>query len=337
MSESADARRPRLGLIGLGDYFSYAYRARLAAPDAPFRIVAACQRRRSILEAAAVELGQPELYTAWEVLLAQPDLDAVLISTPHHLHGAQVRAALERGLHVLVDKPLCLDATEAESLVRLARERQRVLAVAYNYHTWPHFQAARQVIREGRLGRVTSVACLGTARAEGSPILDPVSWYHHVEQAGGGSLVSGGTHRLMAVFWLTGFPPATISALLSGPRPGFDTQAGLLVELSGGAPAVVLNEAQGPQWRLEVSIFGERGAVLIRNHDLIVLDADGAPVAVDLPAATDALADFHAAIVDGKPLLTTPADAYWAVAATQAAYAAASSHQPCVVRPLMES
>lgn len=326
--------RLRLAILGLGSYFRYAYLQRLRVPDSGFEVTALCQRNRTALEAIAPDLGVLSLYTDWEELLTHPGLDAVLISTPHHLHDRQVRAALERGLHVLVDKPICLDAEQAEALIRLAQDKHRILSVAYNYHYWSHFQAARERVRSGRIGRVTSATCFGCARAEGSPILDPTSWYHDPSLAGGGSLVSGGTHRLEAVFWLTGLAPQTLYARMAGPRANFDYQTAITVDLANGAVATVLNEAQGPEWRLEITIFGETGAIFIRNRELFVLDQRGERLALaSLPPDSDALTDFHAAVVEGRPLLTTPEDGYWAVAAVQAAYTSAASGAPVKVRP----
>ena len=149
-----------------------------------------------------------------------------------------------------------------------------------------------------------------------------------------GSLVSGGTHRLEAVFWLTGLSPRTMYARMAGPRPNFDYQTAITVDLANGAVATVLNEAQGPEWRVEITIFGETGAIFIRNREMFVLDQRGERLSlVSAPPDSDALTDFYAAVVEGRPLLTTSEDGYWAVAAVQAAYASAASGTPVKVRP----
>jgi predicted dehydrogenase len=324
--------RLEIGVLGLGSYFRHAYLARLGCSFLPLHVAALCRRNRAAMEEVAEALGKPALYTSWQAFMRHPGLDAVLISTPHHLHYQQVRTALEQGLHVLVDKPLCLDAGEAEELVHLARSRSLVLSVAYNYHYWSHFQAARELVFEGTIGRISSVNCLGTAREEGSPILEPSSWYHKPAQAGGGSMASGGTHRLEAVFWLTGLEPRSVFALMSGPGPRLDYQAGLVLELAGGTVATLLNEAQGPEWRLEISIYGQRGALFIRNQELSVMGSEGKKVLGPLSPDSHALVDFYAAIAHGKPLLASAEDGYWAVAAVQAAYESALSGRRCAVR-----
>jgi predicted dehydrogenase len=334
MTAPGERPRIRLGLIGAGAYFEYAYHARLRDPSCGFDVRAVSRRDDNARAAIAASLGADAAYADWRRLLEDPRLEAVLISTPHHLHEAQVRAALERGLHVLVDKPLCLDGAEAESLARLAAERGRVLTVAYNYHYWSHFQAARRWVAEGGIGAVLSAACLGSARAAGSPVLDPASWMNDPARSGGGSLASGGTHRLEAVLWLSGLAPRAIFALTRGPRPEFDLEASLVVELEGGALASVLNEARGPRWQLDISLYGERGAVFVRDRSLSVVDGDGRPVDIGAaPPETDALADFGDAILAGRTPLCTPEEAYWAVAVVQAAYASAAAGKAISVRP----
>jgi predicted dehydrogenase len=327
--------RPRLGIIGAGSYFAHAYLPRLQASTSSFDVRAVSRRDSRARASLAASLGAPGEYADWPDLIRDADIDAVLISTPHNLHGAQVRAALERGLHVLVDKPLCLDAAEAESLVRIAERRSRVLSVAYNYHYWPAFQCARAQVDSNRIGDVRSVACLGTGRGTDSPLLDPSSWMHDPQQAGGGALVIGGTHRVEAVLWLSARRPRTVFARMRGPSSNFDHTSSLVLELDGGAVATVLNEARGPRWQLDISIYGDRGAVFIRDRELRVTDALGRDVDPGtLPAETDALSNFHDAIANGATPLCTARDAYWAVAVVQAAYLSAGDGSPQPVRPI---
>jgi len=88
---------------------------------------------------------------------------------------------------------------------------------------------------------------------------------------------------------------------------------------------------------LDISIYGERGTVFLRDRTIEVTDGDGARV--DLAPwepDTDAIADFHRAITEGTPTLCTPSDAYWAVAVVQAAYASAAANQALTVRALAE-
>ncbi len=327
----------RLGVLGAGEYFSLAHLPQLQKPDVPVEVVALCRRSALGLQNMGAEFPDARLYAREDGFFAHLPLDAVLISTPHHLHYRQVKEALGRNLHVLVDKPLCLCAIQAEELVHMARERRRVLSVAYSYHYWPHVQQARRLVAQGALGKITSVACLGAAHAETSPILDPNSWYQDVEQSGGGSMASGGTHRLEAILWLTGLRPERLYAFMQGPAPDLDYQASLTMQLEGGVPASLLNEAQGPFWQLELSIYGEKGALFIRNRSLELFDKTGRLQKLShWPPEISAVEDFARAILEGSPLLTDAEGGYWAVAAIEAAYRSAACGRAETVRPFSQ-
>ena len=327
-------RVTRLGVLGAGQYFATAYLPYLMEGPSGLKVAALCRRNREELQRLGAHFPAATLYGEGADLLTHEPMDAVLISTPHHLHYSQVKQALQRELHVLVDKPLCLDAAQAEELVLLAQEKERILTIAYSYHYWSHFQKARQLVASGALGKITSVACLGAASATTSPVLDPSSWYQDVEQSGGGSLASGGTHRVEAILWLTGLRPQRIYASMRGPQVGLDYQASLTLELEGGVVASLLNEAQGPTWRLELSIYGKQGALFIRNHELEHVDHMGQIQELSCwPPETNAVADFIRAIAQGYPSLADGECAYWAVAAIQAAYASARTERAVRVRP----
>ncbi len=120
---------PYLDRIGLDD-FSRAYQ------DVRFELVAVGTRseasaRRAEREMAAATGGTVRGYwgeTPWEDILRDyPDLDVVLVSTPDHLHTAPVLAALRRGVHVIVEKPMCLDVHEADEIIREAESRNLIV------------------------------------------------------------------------------------------------------------------------------------------------------------------------------------------------------------------
>ena len=141
----------RVGVIGAG---AYAQRAHLPPlrehPDA--EIAALCRRNPVRLAEAADAFDVPGRYTDYADLLADDSLDAVTISLPHNLHYQAARAALNRGLHVLVDKPLTLRLDHAHELVTLADQRGQTLMVAFNRHYEPPFTRARELLADGAIG-----------------------------------------------------------------------------------------------------------------------------------------------------------------------------------------
>jgi predicted dehydrogenase len=145
-------------------------------------------------EAVGARFGVPAFVDP-TALLDRPEVDAVSIATPDHLHAAPVLAALERGKHVLVEKPLATSLDEAEALVAAARDAKRILMVNYSQRFVPEFHWAKRQIEAGTIGRPLIIRSLKDDRisvptemlrwaAESSPIffmtshdLDLVRWY----------------------------------------------------------------------------------------------------------------------------------------------------------------
>lgn len=103
---------------------------------------------------AVVDLGPAKGYERFEDLLADPAIDLVDICTPAHRHADMVRAALEAGKHVLVEKPIALDLADADAMVATAARAGRLLMVAHVLPYFPEFGFAAAAVRDGRYGRL---------------------------------------------------------------------------------------------------------------------------------------------------------------------------------------
>ena len=135
----------RVGILGAGAFASRRHLPELVQ-DPRVTVAAACRRDPEQLAVFADHFHIPERYRDWTEMLGRAGLDAVLIATPHDQHFAQARAALDAGLHVLLEKPMALSAEDAEALAASARARDKVLAVAFNPPYWRHTHALRRGI-----------------------------------------------------------------------------------------------------------------------------------------------------------------------------------------------
>lgn len=115
-------------------------------------LAAVCDSDAEIRDSHAQAGGAVRITDRFEDLLEDPALDGVVIATPAATHGALVRAALEAGKHVFVEKPICLDVAEAESLAGQADAAGRVLMVGHLLLYHPAFQALQALVAQGRLG-----------------------------------------------------------------------------------------------------------------------------------------------------------------------------------------
>ena len=147
----------RTALVGIGGIGGYHRRIIHALEEYDF--VAAAERhqeRQAEHMAEMEEWGVPVYADIWEMLDAV-DVEAVTIATPHHFHGEYALGCLERGLHVMVEKPVTVQAQEAYAVERLARDRGLLVGVDFQYTGLPHSRKLKQAIMEGRLGKLWAV------------------------------------------------------------------------------------------------------------------------------------------------------------------------------------
>lgn len=169
----------RVGLIGTG-WYGKSDLFRLIQVT-PVEVVSLCDVDTQLLTEAAELVSQrqkskrkPRTYSDYRKMLAEQDLDIVLIGTPDHWHALQTIAALEAGAHVYVQKPISVDVLEGEAMLAAARKHNRVVQVGTQRKSTPHLvEAKKNIIDAGRLGKVSQVeiCCYYHMRANGNPPL----------------------------------------------------------------------------------------------------------------------------------------------------------------------
>src|SRR5947209_17145764 len=148
----------RLGFIGAGWWATANYMP-LLAQRADVELTAVCRLGRTELQQVKDRFGFAFATESAEELVNHPGLDAVFVVSPHTLHYEHARLALERGLHVLCEKPMCTRAEHARELVRLAAAKGLHLLVPYGWHYNPFVQTAKRWLDEGAVGTVQYVLC----------------------------------------------------------------------------------------------------------------------------------------------------------------------------------
>ncbi len=172
----------RVGLIGTG-WYGKSDLFRLIQV-AEIEVVSLCDVDKKLLDEAAtlVSLRQksgkkPKLFRDYRKMLAEKDLDIVLIGTPDHWHALQTIDALKAGAHVYVQKPISVDVMEGEAMLAAARHYNKVVQVGTQRKSTPHIiEAKKNIIDKGLLGKVSHVemCCYYHMRANGNPPLQPV-------------------------------------------------------------------------------------------------------------------------------------------------------------------
>lgn len=294
--------RIRWGLLACGA-IAKAF-ARGLAQSETGRLFAVASRDLAKAEAFGREFGAARCHGSYEALLADPEVEAVYISTPHPLHAEWAIRAAEAGKHLLVEKPLGINAAEAETIIETARERGVFLMEAYMYRCHPQTARLVALIREGAIGEVGAIQATFSFAAGFNP--DGRLWNNAL--AGGGILDVGGyttsISRLIAGAAL-GRPFAEpLSVAGAGhlhPQTGVDAWAAGVLKFEDG---IIASLATGIGLAQEnvVRVFGSRGRLLLPDPYVahrqeaaagrIVLHRAGtaAPEEIHVPAAATSFA-----------------------------------------------
>ncbi len=249
----------RVGIIGAGWWAAHTHAPALKATG-DVEIVAACRRSVGPLQEFAELVGVPQTFTSHEEMLDKVRLDAVVICSPHALHVEHIRAALERGLPVLTDKPLSIRVEDGEDLIALAAAKGVPLAVFFGHCYDAAHRYVAQAIKAGRLGRLLDVSQTGYANpdalgffgnAEFKPNPEefeivPTQFRADATLGGGGYLQDVGNHLLSGMLIGTGLKVAEVSALMDDPDR--DLRATLTFRFTNGAlgTLTVFGDARPP-------------------------------------------------------------------------------------------
>ncbi|MCU6480270.1 Gfo/Idh/MocA family protein [Arthrobacter sp. A2-55] len=194
-------RTLKVGVVGLG-WAGQQHPAAFSALDG-VDVVALAGMEADVLAELADTFQVPHAFATWQELLELEGLDAVSIAVPTFLHAPIAVAALERGLHVLSEKPLARNGAEGAAMVAAARQAGRVLDVVFNHRRRGDVRKLKEIIDGGGLGR-PYYAKASWLRRRGIPTLG--SWFTNPELSGGGPLADIGVHVLDYALHLLGEP-----------------------------------------------------------------------------------------------------------------------------------
>lgn len=287
-----------IGVIGwgfMGKTHAHALRSiALFYPGAGFevRLRCICTRRIEKAREAMRAAGFETCTDDWRALIAMEDIDVVSICTPNDQHEEMAVAALKAGKHVYLDKPVSVTAESALRIAEAASQARVQTRVAFNNRYMPGVLRAKQLIEEGRIGRVMQFE----ARYLHSGSIDPRKPIGWKQQMQGGALLDMGSHVLDLVTWLVGYPARGLcrTRVLYPERPTkeggverhlADDHALMLLEMPDGALGTVEASkiATGTNDDLTLEIRGDRGALrwdLMQPNYLEYYDesAAGAPI-----------------------------------------------------------
>jgi predicted dehydrogenase len=283
---SRTVSKVRCAVIGAGWWGCEAHiPALLKHPRA--ELVAVQTRDREDARKIASDFGVPNPCATVEEVLAVGGLDAVVISSTPNMHYRQARAALERGLHVLIEKPMTITADEAGELVSLAGTQGVQFLISCPWHYTAHGIDARKLIRSGALGRLKMISVLMTNFSAG--LYRGIPWdqvfrgsaafeqaappyqkpgqtsYSNPAVAGGGQIYCQVSHVAAYLGFLTGRRPAEVFARFDNGDAGVDVHDTLSIKLDDGTLVALASTGATmlTERNYEVRIYGTEGMLFM--------------------------------------------------------------------------
>ena len=288
-----------------------------AAPNC--EVTAIASRDPGVARATADALGIPRAHGSYEALLADPEVDAVYIPLPNHLHADWTIAAARAGKHVLCEKPLATTVADAERMIAAAEDARVVLMEAFMYRHHPSWVAVRELIAAGRIGRLVAV------QSWFSYFNDDPANIRNILAAGGGALYDIGCYCVnLSRMLFEGEPTRVLGSIWRDPVGGTDTVVSAILEFGEGVATFTASTRAEDDQR--VHVHGTEGRISLGipfnipphlpTHVLIASGGDP-PVAPEVETLTFEPSDpytaeaaaFADAVLAGRPAPVPPSDA----------------------------
>jgi predicted dehydrogenase len=282
-------------------------------------VVAIASRDADTARRVAGSLEIPRAHASYEALLADPDVDAVYIPLPNHLHMEWTIAAARAGKHVLCEKPLALTAADAQNMADACRDAGVHLMEAFMYRHHPSWVAVRELVASGRIGPLVAIQSWFGFYND-----DPAN-IRNIREFGGGALFDVGCYCINLSRMLFGGEPRRVSAsIVRDAASGVDVLTDAILEFEGGIASFGCSIRTEDDQR--VNVYGREGRISIgipfnippdRPTEVYVAHGGEPPVAPAIetltfptkdPYAAEAEA-FAAAVLDGLPIPVPPDDA----------------------------
>ena len=273
--------KARIGVIGCGWWATRAHLPALQAnPDAVIAAIADPDDENRARAAERFAIQADRVYSDAAEMLDRAELDAAIVAVPHDVHAPLARAVLDRGLHLLLEKPMTIRPPDARALAALAKERGVELIIGYPWHYNRQVLAVRDAIADGRIGTIEYVSCQFASivrelyRGNPEPYRDVLGYsvnppglktYADPEIAGGGQGQTQVTHSAALLFLLTGLKPVSVAAMTEPFELAVDLADAVVTRFDNGAIGSLGSTGSvlpGHDEMLEYRIFGSAGHVV---------------------------------------------------------------------------
>jgi predicted dehydrogenase len=256
----------KMGVVGCGSIAEIAHFPSIAARKEA-KLVAVCDASADTAQKAAAKWGAELWFTDYREMYAKAKLDAVVIATPNNVHRNQAIAAAQRGIHVVVEKPMAVTNTEAWDIVTACREAGVKLMVGCDRRFWTHNQWAKQLIEQGVIGKLLmSRSSLHEHWYNYQNHVAKTDFRLHCDVAGGAAINDTGAHAIDLLTWLNGSKvkrAVGVAKRLAMPETytKCDDTALVMVEFENGAFGTISCNRFSPAVNQATELCGTEGTI----------------------------------------------------------------------------
>lgn len=256
----------RLGIIGMGNIGRYHADYLLNKKVKRCELVAVCDA------VAPLDAFKPlKTFTDGEALIQSGVVDAVIIATPHFQHTTLGIAALNAGVHAMVEKPISSHKADAERLIAASQKHPRVVfSGMFQMRTEPRYQKVRKLIQEGELGQLVRVNWINTDWYRTEAYYASGGWRATWKGEGGGVLLNQCLHNLDTLQWLVGMPRRVRGFCQLGRfhQIEVEDQVSAYLEWANVATGVFVSSTGEAPGTNRFEIVGSRGTVVMEHNKI---------------------------------------------------------------------
>lgn len=280
-------------------------------------------------------------YDSFDALLADPPdkIDAVLLCTPHTVHYPHAKAALTRGWHVLVEKPMVTNSAHAYDLWRTVNQTGKLLTIAFQAPYTAEYQCIKHLRDTGQLGKVQLV---NGWLAQGWYQPNSTRWRNDPALSGGGQMYDSGAHLLNGIMWIMNEPVVEVACMYDTLGGKVDINGVAIMRFASGAMGSVAIGGNSPGWDVALNIQSDAMQLRTGPHGgFLEMKRLGRPFYPPVPFADDPLAytplrNFIDCLEGSAKPQVTVRHGVLLSALMDALYESADKRMPVQVRPVPE-
>ncbi|MFN2236481.1 MAG: Gfo/Idh/MocA family protein [Anaerolineales bacterium] len=323
-----------LAVVGCGGIAQFM--ALLAWLTPGVKLAAACDISRRRAEIFARKFRIPAVFTDYGEMLSAGGYDAVYLAVPHDLHFEMIRAAVDEDFQIFTEKPITRTFAEGEAVVAYAAEKNIKIGVNYQYRYDSGCHRIARAVQSGVLGRVL-YARINVSWHRERKYFDDAPWHKSLAQAGGGTLITQGSHLIDVVLWAVGSPPVSATGITT--QTIFrdveveDYAAGTVTLENGATIQITSSMVAAKEQPVSIEIYGERGIAIYSSNPLPRVKFIGINPKTERPslwgfhALHRSLKGFRNWVLQDEPYLIPGEEALPALKVVEAIYQSAETGQ----------